>query len=175
MKNLIITTSLACLMTLGCTPYPRYHSRTTTHAVAAPTHRGGYTTNDFLKLGRILRSYLGRPYVGRSRYERGIDCSLFLKEVYDKFDGRALPRTVAEQHRLGREIHRRHLYFGDLLFFRTNHQAVSHVGIFLDSDRFMHASTSNGVIISSLKEEYWAKRYVGARRILEKTPPQESP
>lgn len=171
MKRLIVLAAV-CSLALGCTPHPRYRTGTAERRSNEPIQQRGYTTNEYLRLGRIMRGYLGRPYSGSSRYERGIDCSQFVQEVFKKFDGRVIPRTVAKQFEQGRNIHMRHLAFGDLLFFRTNHKPVSHVGIYSGDNQFMHASSSQGVIISSLAESYWAKRYVAARRILEKKPPE---
>jgi cell wall-associated NlpC family hydrolase len=159
---------VASLIMIGCRPHPRYRTGPTEREIRQPVGTTGYTTNDYLRLGKIMRSYLGKPYAGRSRYEKGIDCSMFIKEVFNKFDGRALPRTVAGQYQQGKNIRRARLQLGDLVFFKTDQKPVSHIGIFLDNNRFMHASKSNGVIISSLKEQYYAKRYVSSRRILQK-------
>ncbi len=168
------TLLLLALIMVGCTPHPRYRTGSVEREVSRTTDASGYSTNDYLRLGGILRGYLGKPYAGRSRYEKGVDCSLFLQEVFKKFDGRVLPRTVAEQLQQGTDIRRQRLYLGDLVFFKTDQKPVSHVGIYLDGGRFMHASTSSGVIISSLKEEYYAKRYVSSRRILKKATPGTS-
>jgi len=100
-------------------------------------------------------------------YLPGVDCSLFTREVYKRFNGTELPRTARDQYRQGRPVNYRRLAFGDLLFFRTDRNQVSHVGIYIGHSEFMHASTSLGVIISGLGEKYWAERYVGARRILQ--------
>lgn len=169
MRFIALTVVFSVLLIAGCTPYPRYRTGTAEKRQQDEVFTGrGYSTNDYIRLGSIMRGYLGKPYLGKSRYERGVDCSMFVQEVFDKFDGRSLPRTVEEQWQEGYHIHRHQLAMGDLVFFRTDYKEVSHVGIFTDGSRFMHASSSQGVIISSLLEDYWAKRYVGARRILEK-------
>jgi cell wall-associated NlpC family hydrolase len=173
MRFFSIILVLAAMLVVGCTPYPRYRTGTAEKRQQEEISPGrGYSTNDYLRLGSIMRSYLGKPYLGKSRYERGVDCSMFVQEVFGKFDGRSLPRTVAQQWQEGRPIHRKYLAIGDLVFFRTDYKEVSHVGIYTDGNRFMHASTSQGVIISSLLEDYWAKRYIGARRILERRAPE---
>ena len=76
--------------------------------------------------------------------------------------GIELPRSTAEQRYLGRKIGKHELRKGDLVFFRRN----SHVGVYLGNNQFMHASTSQGVTISSLDEDYWAKTYTQSRRIM---------
>ncbi|MCH9025253.1 MAG: C40 family peptidase, partial [candidate division Zixibacteria bacterium] len=67
----------------------------------------------------------------------------------------------------GQPVSKSKLRFGDLVFFKTDRKKVSHVGIYMDYDEFMHASSSNGIIITSMKNKYWSKRYIGARRVVE--------
>jgi len=123
-----------------------------------------------------MRSFLGKPYAGTSRYEEGVDCSGFVQEVFRQFDRSIyLPRTVAEQVNQGFEVSRRSLAYGDLVFFNTVGARISHVGIYTGHNEFIHASSSQGVVISSLTENYWSKRFVTARRILGKpTNPKRS-
>jgi len=151
----------------GCRPYVRYRGEPS----VTPQQQGKsteiLTTKEYLRLGLILQKYLGRPHTGSSKWTQGIDCSEYVVEVFKKFNGTSLPRTVEEQFKSGKEIHRRALVFGDLVFFRTDRRRVSHVGICVGGGRFIHASTSSGIIVSGLGEDYWAKRYLGARRILE--------
>jgi len=82
--------------------------------------------------------------------KRGIDCSAFVQ-------------------RTGKEISRSRLRPGDLVLFRAG-STGRHVGIYLGNDNFVHASTSSGVMISSLNEDYWKKRYREARRVLSRNP-----
>ena len=69
--------------------------------------------------------------------------------------GMELPRSTSEQRYLGRQIQKHELRKGDLVFFRRN----SHVGVYIGNNQFMHASTSQGVTISSLDEDYWSRTY----------------
>jgi len=124
------------------------------------------STNDSIRLGVIMQSYLGKPYSGKSGYDPGVDCSDLVNKVFKQFDRRALPETVARQWLVGEPVHRNLLQYGDLVFFKTDGRPVSHVGIYVGFGEFFHASTSSGVIISRLSEQYWAERFVGARRIL---------
>lgn len=97
----------------------------------------------------------------------GLDCSEFVREVFEKYDKRQLPRTSQEQFKIGVKLPRNRIQYGDLVFFQTaSSGGVSHVGIYLGSGRFIHASESNGVIITLINDDYWTKRYVGAVRIL---------
>ena len=150
---------------VGCVPQPRYRTvGEGTPARTAPGKvRSGYSTNQLLRLGRIMRSYLGKPYLGTSKYETGVDCSSFVQAVFMKFDKIPLPRTVAEQFQLGKLVTHRQLVYGDLVFFKTVGGRVSHVGIYTGHNEFIHASSSRGVIISSLSEKYWSKRFAAGR------------
>ncbi len=123
-------------------------------------------TQDVLRFGSILQQYLGRPYSGASANDPGFDCSDFTLTAFKEYNRTSLPRTAAAQARVGDPIQYNRLGFGDLVFFRTDGSEISHVGIYIGSGRFIHASTSNGVIITSMKDKYWSERYVGARRIL---------
>jgi lipoprotein Spr len=100
--------------------------------------------------------------------KKGIDCSaltgLLLSSVYAV----ALPRTAREQYAVSKKIPKEELIEGDLVFFNTR-GGVSHVGVYLDNDYFVHASVGNGVTISSLNEAYYASRYIGAGRALPST------
>ncbi len=96
--------------------------------------------------------------------KRGIDCSGFVYITYKDRFGIKLPRTTALQSRTGSRVSKSRLRAGDLVFFRTSSK-VRHVGIYLEDGNFMHASTSRGVMISSLRNTYWSKKYWKSVRI----------
>lgn len=108
------------------------------------------------------------------RYRRGgntrsgVDCSGFTVAVYSAVYGMALPRVSREQYRISRKISTTELQEGDLVFFNTTGRGVSHVGVYLGNNRFIHASVSKGVMVNSLFENYYIKRFVGAGRIDDK-------
>lgn len=164
MKRLTSVILLAGVL-VGCTPYPRFG----VERAGAPREQAdavaGRSTEDYLRFGLIVQKYLGKPYAGHSRYQPGYDCSLFAQEVMREYADVALPRSAAEQYERGVEVSRRDLEFGDLVFFMTERDKISHVGIYTGYDEFIHASSSQGVIVSALKDKYWSQRYVGARRI----------
>ena len=96
----------------------------------------------------------------------GVDCSGFVLSVYAAVYGISLPRVSREQYRISRHISTTELQEGDLLFFATRGGGgVSHVGIYLQNNRFIHASVSRGVTVSGLFEPYYLQRFVGAGRI----------
>ncbi len=112
--------------------------------------------------------YLDTPYRYGGTSERGLDCSAFTGSVYRNSLQINLPRSSADQFGVGEKLRNQDdLEFGDLVFFKTRRRArVSHVGIYLGERLFAHASTSKRVIVSSLDETYYKKRYVGARRVI---------
>ena len=95
----------------------------------------------------------------------GIDCSAFTQIVYRDFFGEDLPRNTRKQLGEGSGVRRSSIRPGDLIFFRTSRN-VLHVGIAMEGGDFLHASVSNGVMISNLSEPYWAGKYLGTRRVL---------
>jgi len=96
----------------------------------------------------------------------GIDCSGFVREVYKNVFNIDLPRTTKTQVKQGAFVNRNELRSGDLVFFKPP-TYPRHVGVYLNSKDFVHASKSKGVIISKIDRDYWGKYYWTARRILQ--------
>jgi lipoprotein Spr len=109
--------------------------------------------------------WLGVRYKSGGNSIAGIDCSAFTATILSSYRGIQLPRTSREQYRFCEQVNRNELKVGDLLFFRTRGRSISHVGIYLGNDKFVHASSSNGVMVSDRKESYFSARYVGAGRV----------
>ena len=108
--------------------------------------------------------YIGTPYVfGGNSLHYGIDCSAFTQQIYGAV-GIKLPRTADYQYEVGTPISRTELLPGDEVFFTTYTYGASHCGIYLGDDKFIHASSSRGVTISSLNDRYYSTHYIGARR-----------
>ncbi len=122
---------------------------------------------DQSRMMREISKYMGVPYVHGSASEQGMDCSGYTMIVYKNALKIQLPRSSAEQYKMGRPVKLSELKFGDLVFFNTTNEPASHVGIYIGDDLFAHASVSLGVTISSLQSTYYQKRYIGARRIVE--------
>jgi cell wall-associated NlpC family hydrolase len=107
----------------------------------------------------------GVPYRNGGSDPDGFDCSGLVQWVFAR-NGRALPREVREQYRVGREIDADDVRPGDLLFFDTSSGGASHVGIAIDRESFVHAPSSNGVVrVERYTSNYWSRRYLGARRV----------
>lgn len=120
---------------------------------------------------KILNQYAGWKGV---RYrmggmtKKGVDCSGFVQMTFRDQFGLVLPRDTSRQQSMGKQIKREKLRPGDLVLFRAG-STGRHVGIYIGNDNFVHASTSNGVMISSMNEKYWNSRYHQARRVLTKS------
>lgn len=121
-----------------------------------------------LLIGDPLLEHIDEWYGTRYRMggttKKGIDCSAFVQTVYLSAFGFALPRTAREQYKKSRIISATELKEGDLLFFNTR-GGVSHVGIYLQNNKFVHASVSNGVTISDMYDPYYLRHFIGAGRI----------
>ncbi len=100
--------------------------------------------------------------------KKGIDCSGFVQRTFREQFGLELPRSTYEQQEMGKSVSRSNLRTGDLVLFRAG-STGRHVGIYIGNNQFVHASTSSGVIISSMNEPYWKKRYNEARRVLSRS------
>jgi len=94
----------------------------------------------------------------------GIDCSGFVKQTFATLFDINLPRDTYLQAKAGVDLDRSELRPGDLVFFRINNR-TQHVGIYLEEDKFLHASTSRGVMISSMTHPYWQSRYWKSVRV----------
>lgn len=110
--------------------------------------------------------WIGTPYRSGGHTKRGTDCSGLTGEIYRKVYRVRLPRSTGEQLAACRKVARRGLKEGDLVFFHNgkSRKKVTHVGIYLKDDKFVHASTSRGVIVSSLDENYWRRCWMRGGR-----------
>ena len=114
-------------------------------------------------------SLRGAPYRDGGTDPNGFDCSGFTQYVFAQY-GIALPRNVREQYREGKAVKPEELTAGDLVFFTTTDPGVSHVGIAVGGDEFVHAPSTWGTVrVEHLGTSYWSQRYIGARRV--STPP----
>lgn len=118
-----------------------------------------------MKVVRTALAYQGARYRRGGTSRGGFDCSGFTRYVYAKY-GVMLPHSSAAQAKVGRPVSRGQLKPGDIVYFRTYRRGPSHVGIYTGNNKFVHASTyGRGVVVDSLGSSYYAKRYLGARRV----------
>jgi hypothetical protein len=121
---------------------------------------------NYEKLIPIAQKYLGVPYEWGGTTVNGFDCSGYLTTVYRQV-GITLPRTSASMYNVGDHVNKNDLRVGDLVFFNTYGSGVSHVGMYLGDNEFIHASSNKGVTISNINDPYyWSSRYIGAKRVL---------
>ncbi len=126
-------------------------------------------------LFRFIDDWYGTEYRYGGTDNTGIDCSAFSQKLYGQVYGIELERTAREQRREAERIkHPDDAEEGDLIFFRARRFRVSHVGVYLANGYFVHASSSQGVVISNLNNRYWKRRYAGCGRIYRDEPATES-
>ena len=144
-----------------------------TPPAGTPGHSTGITLNDKdnPKLYAAIDSWYGTPYQYGGCSTSGVDCSCFVGNIFKTVYGATLHRTANDiQKDMSKFVSRNNLREGDIVFFTNSNGKVSHVGIYLKDDLFVHSSTSNGVSISSLENSYWKKHfYKGGRHKSVKT------
>lgn len=115
------------------------------------------------QLWQVFQRYEGAPYLYGGTTPDGFDCSGFIGTAYREALGHQLPRTTDQMLARGRPVELHEVRPGDLVFFRISGKD-QHAGIYMGNHRFIHASTSSGVMESSLDSHYWRPRYSRARR-----------
>lgn len=153
----------AALVVAACTSVPR-----PADTPSVTVDDDGIDLTDADRVRAALReqhlAWRGVPYRLGGESRRGIDCSAFVMTTFREVFGLVLPRVTEKQAWLGRSVEREALRAGDLVLFKTGWKQ-RHVGIYIADARFVHASASAGVTVSSLRNPYWAGHYWRARRI----------
>jgi len=130
------------------------------------------TSTKARQIADYAKNYINTPYRYGGKTRQGMDCSGL---IYQSFlhHKKLLPRTTKELSKYGRKIKLKHVRVGDLLFFKTSKKLfgdINHVGLVVKSNghgiQFIHSTTSRGVIITSLQEQYWFDAFKLARRVL---------
>jgi len=118
-------------------------------------------SNNWSKVVETSKAYIGTPYASGGDSPAGFDCSGFVHYIFQKH-GLQLPRSSSEMYKMGNLVS--DLKPGDLVFFNTNGNGVSHVGIYIGSNQFISA-TNKGVKIDHLHSPYWGPKFLGAKRV----------
>jgi len=153
---------LACFSFLiGCSGTP---SKSAGYAKSSKPVDLNHTSKVKNLLLSQYRLWEGTPYQYGGTTRSGVDCSAFVQNTYRSKLGYQIPRTTRTQIKLGSSVSKRNLKPGDIVFFKTGSSSM-HNGIYLGKSKFVHASSSKGVTISSLDNRYWQKTYLTSKRI----------
>ncbi|MEF3303260.1 C40 family peptidase [Paenibacillus sp. GYB003] len=117
-------------------------------------------------LDKTVNEQIGVKYKSAGATPSGFDCSGFTMYIFNKI-GIELPHQSKSQATKGSWVDKKDLRPGDLVFFNTDGKGISHVGIYLGDDEFIHSATDDGVVKNKLSEKYYKNRYVTARRVIE--------
>jgi probable lipoprotein NlpC len=168
----LILIAIFSLYACGTSNYSYNKPKYTRPTTAQPKIVSGNTSSTSFSNNVVssAKRYLGTPYVYAGNTPQGFDCSGFIGYVY-KENGFVLPRRSADIALMGDKISNQNIQKGDMLFFATSGGSqVSHIGIVSvvqnsGEINFIHASSSKGVMVSSLNEPYWSNAYLFAKRL----------
>lgn len=120
------------------------------------------TTNT--KLYQFVYDWLGTPYRLGGNSKKGIDCSKFSLALYENVFNTTIGYNSRNQFANVTPVNKAELQAGDLVFFKIRSRNITHVGVYLGDDKFAHASSSKGVMVSNLNEAYWKRYYYNGGR-----------
>jgi cell wall-associated NlpC family hydrolase len=123
------------------------------------------STDPVQKLKAVAEPLLGSPYRTGGAATTGFDCSGLVLTLLRSFGQAIAGRSSPEFWKQGSPVDKARLQAGDLLFFSDHSRSIGHVAMYLSDGKFVHASVGKGVIVSELDEDYYRRRYKGARRL----------
>lgn len=119
-----------------------------------------------LKLYQFVYDWIGTPYRLGGGTKKGIDCSGFAVELYNKVFSTLIGNNSRNIFSMVNPISKDELKEGDLVFFKIGSRSITHMGVYIGNNKFAHASSSKGVMISDLDEDYWRRYYYKGGRLL---------
>jgi cell wall-associated NlpC family hydrolase len=162
MNYRMLLTAFACLaiaLLAGCAGTPKQQGAVSSPGKSPITSPAGQKpASTYASLNQQYNRWKGTPYEIGGLNKNGIDCSGFVQVTFREAFGIQLPRSTEDLSETGRTIAKHELSAGDLVFFKTGF-GKQHVGIYMGDEQFIHASTSNGVMKSSLNNPYWIQHY----------------
>jgi cell wall-associated NlpC family hydrolase len=167
MNNRLPLTVFTCLVVAGlagCASPPK-SQHTVSKSQSVATGASHPQSAVYQRLNQHYSRWKGTPYEIGGLNKNGIDCSGFVHVTFREAFGMELPRTTEDLAESGRHIDKHKLAIGDLVFFKTG-ITKRHVGIYMGNEQFIHASTSSGVMKSSLRNPYWSRHYWKSTRLL---------
>lgn len=168
-RNQLLLTTLIIVLATSVSSCRTYAPNLDYKALAHASTRLGmdieYKDNPHLYIEAA--NWIGVPYRAGGTNKRGTDCSGLTTQIYRKVYNKKLQRSTEGQMKQASRISRGNLQEGDLVFFssRNSGKKVAHVGIYLKDGKFVHTSSSRGVIISSLNESYYKQHWMRGGRI----------
>jgi lipoprotein Spr/probable lipoprotein NlpC len=121
--------------------------------------------NEDLNLLQSMTNWKGTPYKYGGNTKKGTDCSGFVSSIYKEVYGKQLQRSSRDMVQDVKFVSKKDLKTGDILFFKIHSRNITHVGIYIADNKFIHAQTKDGVVVTDLNQEYYQKSFYKAGRV----------
>jgi len=159
---LLIIISLTTLSSCGSTKKLASHDFYTIYSQKLGVNLSGKEDKELIK---SMAEWKGTPYKYAASTKKGTDCSGFVSSIYNEVYGKNLQRSSYDMVKDVDFVSKKNLKTGDILFFKINGNKISHVGIYIANNKFIHAATKTGVVVNDLDMEYYKKSFYKAGRV----------
>lgn len=165
--TLIVLSVLSILISCSSSKSVTKNKNTSTKSTKSYSKQLGINLNgsENPELIETISDWLGTPHKMGGYSKKGVDCSGLANIIYKDVYKKSLNRSSADIYKQCTKIDKANLIEGDLVFFKIKKKKISHVGIYIKDNKFVHATIAKGVIISDLNEEYYKKYFVSGGRI----------